>query len=404
MRKPVLTIFYQYNPWRASIGGIQTLISSFIKYAPDEFEIRLVGVGDRSTQKIGIWQETEFQGRKLHFFPLFALDNDDIRRAIPTTVKYTAALLGRCFASDFMHFHRIEPTWNSRSWQGDKTLFIHNDIRTQFLGNGAKQTIGWRYAPQVRFALERALIGQFDRVLSCNSASTALYQELYPSLAERFSGYRNGVDTDIFYPVSAVEAERLRQAFARGLGLADRTKFLLFAGRLHPQKDPLLLVRSLAALADPDAHLLIAGQGELAADIQAEATKLGVWERVTMLGAVKQARLADLHRLASICVLTSAYEGLPIVVLEALACGTPIVTTRAGDTPHLLTEQSGIVCEERTPEAIAAALRKVLSSPDYFSPQACLQAVEPYSAKQVIHDICNTMLQRWQSGAMSEVG
>ena len=57
MRKPVLTIFYQYNPWHSSIGGIQTLISSFIKYAPDEFEIRLVGVGDRLTKKIGVWQQ-----------------------------------------------------------------------------------------------------------------------------------------------------------------------------------------------------------------------------------------------------------------------------------------------------------------------------------------------------------
>lgn len=404
MRKPVLTIFYQYNPWRSSIGGIQTLISSFIKYAPDEFEIRLVGVGDRLTQKIGVWQETEFQGRILHFFPLFTLDNDDVRQLLPTTVKYTAALLRSCFASDFMHFHRIEPTLITRDWQGDKTLFIHNDIRTQFLTNESKQAILWRYSPQVYFALERALIGQFDRVLSCNLASTALYRELYPAMAEKFSSYRNGVDTNIFYPVSAVESERLRQALAHSLGLGDRTKFLLFAGRLHPQKDPLLLVRSLAALAEPDVHLLIAGQGELAADIQAEATKLGVSERVTMLGAVTQDRLADLHRLASICVLTSAYEGLPLVVLEALACGTPVVTTRAGDTPYLLTEQSGIVCQERTPEAIAAALRKVLSSSDYFSHQACLQAVEPYSAKQMIHEIYDTMLRRWQCGAMSEVG
>ena len=89
------------------------------------------------------------------------------------------------------------------------------------------------------------------------------------------------------------------------------------------------------------------------------------------------------------------------MVLEALACGTPIVTTRAGDTQNLLTEQSGIVCDERTPAAVADALRKVLRNPDYFTSQACTQAAEPYSAKQVIHHIYEEMLQRWQGRSQS---
>jgi hypothetical protein len=53
MEKPVLTIFYQYNPWHATIGGIQTVISLFIKYAPNEFEVRLVGTGNDPSQPIG---------------------------------------------------------------------------------------------------------------------------------------------------------------------------------------------------------------------------------------------------------------------------------------------------------------------------------------------------------------
>ena len=54
--KPILTIFYQFNPWRSSIGGIQTFICSFLKYAPLEFEVRLVGTGGKDSI-IGIWQE-----------------------------------------------------------------------------------------------------------------------------------------------------------------------------------------------------------------------------------------------------------------------------------------------------------------------------------------------------------
>jgi hypothetical protein len=50
-RKPILTIFFQFNPWKTSLGGIQTIIRSFIKYAPDTFDIRLVGTGDDETQR-----------------------------------------------------------------------------------------------------------------------------------------------------------------------------------------------------------------------------------------------------------------------------------------------------------------------------------------------------------------
>jgi glycosyltransferase involved in cell wall biosynthesis len=395
MRKPVLTFFYQYNPWHSSIGGIQTLISSFIKYAPDEFDLRLVGVGDQHSKQIGVWQEAELHGKKLLFFPLFALENDDVRRLLPTTVRYMATMMGHCFASDFMHFHRIEPTLTTLRWRGDKTLFIHNDIRTQLSQDG-QQAILWSLVPKVYFALEGLLVSQFSRILSCNSDSTELYKKLYPSLAKRVNYYRNSVDTDIFYPLSVTDTEQQRQQLAQKLGLSTATRFVLFAGRLHPQKDPLLLVRSLLAVNQPDVHLLIAGDGELAAAVRMEVEQLGLTKQVTMLGAVKQAELADLHRLASICLLTSAYEGLPLVVLEALACGTPIVTTCCGDIPAVLAPGSGIVSQARSPMAIATAIESVLQQPNLYSAEACVLAAQPYSAREVMRQIYTDMLQRWQ--------
>jgi glycosyltransferase involved in cell wall biosynthesis len=403
VRKPVLTIFYQYNPWQTSIGGIQTLISNFIKYAPDEFEVKLVGTGDEQTHRIGVWQEAELHGKKLQFFPLFSLIKDDVRRIIPTTVKYSVALFGRCFASDFMHFHRIEPTINTRQWKGDKTLFIHNDIRTQLLSKDTKQAILWKHFPKAYFALETALITQFNQILSCNHASTQFYQELYPSLSERFVNYRNSVDTDVFFPLSQADRDDRRQRFAKSLNLPETTRFVLFAGRLHPQKDPVLLVRAIAALNEPNVHLLLAGDGELADVVHSEIARLGLSKKITLLGAVKQNKLADLHCLSSLCVLTSAFEGLPLVVLEALACGTPIVTTRAGDTPNLLTENSGIVCEERSPSIIADTLKQVLQHPERYPSEACRLAAEPYSARKVIHELYRDMWQRWEQKVIASV-
>ena len=60
--KPTLSIFYQFDPWRSSIGGIQTFICSFLKYAPSEFEVRLIGTGGQNA-KIGQWIEKEYAGK-----------------------------------------------------------------------------------------------------------------------------------------------------------------------------------------------------------------------------------------------------------------------------------------------------------------------------------------------------
>ncbi len=396
MRKPVLTIFYQFNPWHSTIGGIQTVIHSFIKYAPTDFNVRLVGTGVDPSTPLGKWHEAELDGRRLNFFPLLHLPNDNVRGLVPTTVKYTLALLKHRFSSDFMHFHRLEPALAALTWSSDKTLFIHNDIHKQVANAGDGKSILWQRFPQAYFLLERLLVGQFEQILSCNSKSVDFYRQRYPDVAQRVAYIQNTVDNDIFYPLPSEDRDYKRSLLAQQLGLAETTRFILFAGRLHPQKDPLLLVRSIAVLQEPDTHLLIAGDGELAGDVRSIIHQLQLTNRVTMLGPVKQAELADLHRLSSVFVLTSAYEGLPLVVLEALACGTPIVTTRCGETPNLLSPGSGVVCEASTPTAIAAALRQVLHHPQQYPSSACIQAAKPFDASSVVSSIYSNMLLRWK--------
>jgi glycosyltransferase involved in cell wall biosynthesis len=396
MRKPVLTIFYQFNPWNATIGGIQTLINTFIKYAPSEFKVRLVGTGDDPKKPVGQWQQAEFAGKEISFLPLFTLQNDNVRKLIPTTLKYTAALIGRCFASDFMHFHRIEPTIAAMNWQGEKTLFIHNDIRTQMQAAGNKKAILWRRFPGAYFAMESLLVPQFSQILSCNTDATQLYKQRYPSLQDRVDYIKNSFDNEIFFPLNQQEREAKRKELASSLGVDEETHFVLFAGRLHPQKDPMLLVRGFAALNEPDVHLLIAGDGELGAEVRAEIARLGMTHQVTMLGAVSQKELAQIHRVCNAFVLSSAYEGLPLVVLEALASGTPVVTTQCGETPKLLSAESGVVCPDRSPTAIADALRKVLRHPENYPSHACVQTAKPYAASTVVQQVYSDMLERWE--------
>ncbi|NJR40522.1 MAG: glycosyltransferase family 4 protein [Leptolyngbyaceae cyanobacterium CSU_1_4] len=401
MRKPVVTIFYQFDPWCPTIGGIQSLIRYFIKYTPSEFSLRFVGITSDPSVPIGKWSEAELSGRKLLFMPLFHIKDDNTKQLLPTSLRYAYALLGRCFESDFMHFYRLEPTLATLNWVGEKTLFIQNDILQQVAASGDKGAILWRRFPKAYFLLEKLLVNQFDYILSCNSDSLKLYQKRYPAVADRVAYFKTFLIVTIFYPLGAEAREQSRRSLAKKMNLADDTRFVLFAGRLHPQKDPLLLIDTIAALEQPNVHLLVAGDGDLSAQVRSRISQRGLNQQVTMLGALKPEALADLHRLAGACILTSAYEGMPFVALEALACGTPLVTTRCGETPNLLTTKSGIVCEGRSPEVIAQALRQVLDHPDHYPD--CVEVVQPYSARYVVHSVYASMLHRWEQRTVASV-
>lgn len=395
--RPSLTIFYQFNPWNSTIGGIQTIIRSFIKYAPDEFDLQLVGTGDRRDMAIGEWHEADYAGKQIRFMPILDLPADNVRGRIPTTVKYTAALMGKTIRSDFMHFHRLEPTLMARQWQADKTFFIHNDIHQQMASKESKNTILWRRFPQAYFALEGYLVKQFDEVLSCNSESADFYRKQYPEIADRVSFIRNTVDTEVCHPLESSARQTARLQLAQTLGLPADTQFLLFAGRLHPQKDPLRLVQALHHLNRPNVHLLIAGDGELAPVLKEEILRLNLSSQVTMLGPVAAAKLVTYYQVASALVLTSEFEGLPLVVLEALACGTPIVSTHCGETPKFLTQRSGVISPDRSPQTIADSLQQVLSHPDDYPADDCVAVSAPYSAQAVVNQVYESMLRRWYS-------
>ncbi len=399
-RRPVLTIFYQFNPWQSTIGGIQTLIRYYIKYAPPEFDLRLVGISTDPCQKLGHWHDLELAGRPLQFMPLFCVEDDNVRKVIPTSVRYTLALRGKQLASDFMHFHRLEPSLMTKSWSGEKTLFIHNDIHQQINSpSTTKNAILWRRFPQVYFALERSLLGQFQQILSCNSDSVAFYRQQYPQWADRIQLVRNTVDNEQFYPLDPAERDQQRQQQAFKMGLPSQTRFLLFAGRLHPQKDPLLLLQAFASLDRPHINLLIAGEGELMDTVKAEIDRLKLNQTVSLLGAVPLSDLAALHRISDAVLLTSVYEGLPLVVLEALASGTPVVTTPCGETPKFLGSRSGVVCE-RTPLAIASAIQQVLDFPQQFTVRDCLETISPFRVQEVIGKIYERMHEQWTQLSM----
>ena len=176
---------------------------------------------------------------------------------------------------------------------------------------------------------------------------------------ERLHVMRNGVDLQRFTPLPQAD---VRQA----LGLADGQQLLLSVGHLIDRKGHDLVIRALAALAPghPLARLVVIGEGPERAALQALVSALGLQDKVRFTGALPQTELPRWYSAADVLVLASSREGWANVLLEAMACGTPVVASRIWGTPEVVTApEAGQLVDERTGNAFARALHELLSAP-----------------------------------------
>ncbi|MEL6215400.1 MAG: glycosyltransferase, partial [Pseudomonadota bacterium] len=143
--------------------------------------------------------------------------------------------------------------------------------------------------------------------------------------AEKISVLRNGVDLTFFRP-------QVRERCPAG----DSSYRLLCVGSLIDVKRHHVAIDALTSL--PDCSLRIVGSGHLLPDLKNRAERLGVAHRVEFLGQQPQDRLVELYNEADCSLLMSSREGMANVILESLACGTPVVATNVGAASEVLTE------------------------------------------------------------------
>jgi glycosyltransferase involved in cell wall biosynthesis len=192
----------------------------------------------------------------------------------------------------------------------------------------------------------------------------------------------NGVDIELFRPAD-VASLRAR------LGLPAAAPVYMCVGYFLPVKGHAVLVKAFARLVAtrPDAVLVLAGDGPLLDEIKSQAAEAGLGERVRFLGAVDHVTTAQWLQASDVLVLPSFNEGTPLVTLEALACGKPVVATAVGGTTEVVSdERYGLLVPAGDDQTLARAMDE---APRRAWDVATLRArAAEYSWPRIVDQIC----------------
>jgi len=271
-----------------------------------------------------------------------------------------------------------------------------------------------------RIVAERRLMHSVDAVMAFNPQEKAEMTWYYRAEPGKVCVVPAGVDTTRFRPGDRAEARRL-------LDLPPDDPVILFVGRIDPIKGIDVLVDALCGLrsemwltAPPRLLLVGGGEGEPAFEtLIARASAHNLLDRIDFVGSVPHADLPTYYRAADVVAVPSFYESFGLVAVEAMACGTPVVASRAGGLAFTVDDgQTGYLVPHNDPDALAARLYAVLTDTPLrarLGAQATVAAQRfawPVVASRVVHvydrlirgfrmDLCNETPSR---GAMMTGG
>jgi len=198
-----------------------------------------------------------------------------------------------------------------------------------------------------------------DRVIAVSAAIARDLIQRYGIAAHKVVTIHNGIDADAFFPARPVS--QVRHEF----GLEPHHRLVGIAARMTRQKGHDLLLQALKRLVPRYPHLrcLFIGDGPLEATLSRQAAALGVESHCVFTGA--RADVADLLAALEVVVLPSRSEGLPFVLLEAMAVGRPVVATSVGGNPEVVQHgQTGLLTPPGDADALAVGLAFLLDHPE----------------------------------------
>ena len=177
---------------------------------------------------------------------------------------------------------------------------------------------------------------------------------------DKITTIRNGCDLTHFAP-----DRRMPTRLRKTMGIKDEDLVLIVPARLEPQKGHAVLLKALPSVLHefPQLKVIFVGDGKLRGDLEQQTETLGLTSCVKFAGF--QSNMADWYVLADLMVLPSFFEGLPLVAIESLASGCPVVATDVDGTPEVVIHRAtGLIVPPGDPGPLAEAIRLMFRYPE----------------------------------------
>ncbi|KPK26438.1 MAG: hypothetical protein AMJ61_09025 [Desulfobacterales bacterium SG8_35_2] len=393
MEETSVCIIYQTDPLASIPGGIDTFIKGIIRWAPEDISISMIGIStSQKDRPVGKWSECYLGNRKFNFFPVLCQSNLGKQNRVPLTLRLTFSLLPNKLLQKFgvfnvLEFHRVEPCLAFLFDSTPKNLFVHQDMSVL---NDQKSDIRWKYFPNLFYALENLLLPKFDSVYCVKESAVRAYRNRFIKHKSKFKFIPTWMDPDIFSRISENARLGLKIKLSSMYGFSQDDVVLISVGRLDHQKDPLLMLDAFAKVyaKKHKVRLVMVGDGVLKDQVKKHGDKLGLKERIHFVGSRSAQEIADLLRIADLFLLSSAYEGMPMCVLEALGCGLPVATTDVGEVSRVVSEGiNGEITKIRSPESFSATIISCLDKIAQYRGSPCSNAVSEYIPAKVLEPV-----------------
>lgn len=205
------------------------------------------------------------------------------------------------------------------------------------------------------YPIEKTLARFTDCLITINSEDYQLAKDRLPAVkVEHVHGV--GVDTERFKPIGEEQRNQLRQQY----GYRENEFLLFYAAEFNQNKNQQLLLESLARIKDdvPNVKLLLAGRGPLLEECQKQAVRLDIEKMVDFLGFRND--IENLLKMSDLAVASSLREGLPVNVMEAMACGLPVIATdNRGHRELIVNHKNGWIIPLQDVEEFAKKIKLV---------------------------------------------
>jgi glycosyltransferase involved in cell wall biosynthesis len=368
-------IVHQFDPTRHVVGGIDGFIRDLVEHSGPQHDFSVLGV-EREHGFLGDWRTVAVGKRRVEFMPLARLEAGNQRRRVPHSLRLACGLVRYHPGVDkaaVLHTHRAEVGAVVSGLYRDarRIQFIHGDARRAF--EWRQETI-WRLAPRAYEAVERFAVRRASRTVVMSSTGLRRIARYTPNAilgANWFDG---------------------RYFNCRERRPASGPAVIGWAGRLEPPKDPLAAVRVFHELNRRGVRFeaWIAGGGTLEAKVRAAVADYRLAGVVRMIGVLSPDELGRELRRTDVFLMTSLWEGIPRAVIEALACGVPVVSTAVGDVDAYVVEGcNGYVSGTRDANVLAHAVARALE----LEPGCEIaETVEHLEARRVVPELLTKLV------------